>query len=550
MKKILTLLVVLSCFTGTYAQNIGINTPSPTNTLDVNGTLRVRGGTPGVGKVLTSDANGVGTWTTNSANYPRITYDAIVALPSPTLGDMAYDITYRCLRVYNGSKWVCTFQNPSSKIPNSCAIIAADGTSSQTISDIAVDASGNIYITGSLQGSCNFGGITKSSSSTTDYDIYIAKYSNLGTLAWVTTAGGTGSDSGNGIAVDASNNVFVTGNFSTTATFGATSLVSAGSTDIFLAKFNNAGVLSWVSKSGGTGNDNSWDIDLDSSGNPYIIGDFEGTCSFNANGAATPKTSAGLSDIFWAKFNTGASLLLVNTLGGTGSDTGKDIQLDPSNNIYLAGSFVGTATFGSTSKTSAGLSDVFLVKYVNSGVFSWVSTGGGTGSDVFQSLVCDASGNIYCCGTFENTFNVGATSYEVAKSTDLILVKYNNAGSIIWTQAAGGTNTTVFAQDLDIDSAGNVYVIGYFVGYDVVVNFSSKNLLTTDFSSVFVAKYTPNDQLTWAITPGGLFGWCIALDSSNNPFFGGLYRGETTIGTTNLSPTGTGNLFFVGRLEK
>ena len=185
MKKILLILFGIVITLSNYAQNVGINTTPaspPTNTLDVNGTVRVRGGTPGAGKVLTSDANGVGTWTTPAQNYPRITYNAIVALPNPTLGDMAYDITYRCLRVYNGTKWVPTYRSPEDNTPES-ALFTTAGSAMTFVyfNSIVVDDNGSVYVAGSFNGTITLGTITLSSN---QEDILIAKYNSDGTVAW------------------------------------------------------------------------------------------------------------------------------------------------------------------------------------------------------------------------------------------------------------------------------------------------------------------------------------------------------------------------------
>jgi hypothetical protein len=122
-----------------------------------------------------------------TGTYPRISYDAILALPSPTIGDMAYDITFLCLRVYNGNRWVCTYQLPGEPV-NGAFIAAAGGTSDDNASSAAVDALGNVYVAGGYSGTATFGNTSKTSKG--DSDIFVAKYNANGVLQWVQSAGG------------------------------------------------------------------------------------------------------------------------------------------------------------------------------------------------------------------------------------------------------------------------------------------------------------------------------------------------------------------------
>ncbi|AXE17111.1 hypothetical protein DR864_04850 [Runella rosea] len=92
------------------------------------------------------------TGVTPSFNYPRLTYDAILALSGPMEGDLAYDLTFKCLRVYNGSKWVCTLSNASDISPNITSIASAGGNGYDIGHSIAVDNAGNVYITGQFEG--------------------------------------------------------------------------------------------------------------------------------------------------------------------------------------------------------------------------------------------------------------------------------------------------------------------------------------------------------------------------------------------------------------
>lgn len=350
-----------------------------------------------------------------NGSYPRLSYDAILAIASPQIGDMAFDLTYNCLRMFMDGKWLCSYQDPSNYLPNLLAIVSAGGTGGDFGNDIVVDAGGNVYITGYFSGTATFGTTTKTSAGANDF--FVAKYNPAGLLQWVQTAGGTGEDLSFGLALDGSGNVYVTGYFFGTATFGAYSKTSAGVADLFVAKYDPNGTVQWVQSAGGTNGDFGNDIAVDGSGNVYVIGYFFGTATFGT----TEKTSAGSYDFFVVKYNTSGTLQWVQTAGGSGNDYGYGIEVDGTGNVYVTGSFQGTVTFGSTPKTSVGNSDIFLAKYNSSGVVEWVQSAGGTTNDEGRRLAIDGSDNVYMTGSFRDTATFGRNAKTSAGSYDLFI---------------------------------------------------------------------------------------------------------------------------------
>ena len=229
---------------------------------------------------------------------------------------------------------------------------------------IGVDSSGNSYITGSFQGTINFGGgdITAAGF---DYDIFVLKLNSSGTFEWVYTAGDTEMDNGWSIAVDSSGNSYITGRFEETVNFGGGDITVAGEKDIFVLKLNSSGVFQWVYTAGGSSSDFGYGIDLDSSGNSYITGYFEETVNFGGGDI----TAAGSYDIYVLKINPSGVFQWVYTVGGTSSDYGRDIALDSSGNSYITGYFRGTVNFGGGDITAAGSSDIYVLKINPSGIF-------------------------------------------------------------------------------------------------------------------------------------------------------------------------------------
>jgi hypothetical protein len=340
----------------------------------------------------------------------------------------------------------------------------AGRTNNEEGRSIAVDASGNVYITGVFQGTATFGTLPAITSAGGSTDIFVAKYNSSGTAQWVQKAGGTSYDEGASIAVDASSNVYITGYFEGTATFGSLPAIISpgGSTDIFVAKYNSSGTVQWVQKAGGENLDLGIGITVDASGNIYVTGFFEGVATFGTLPAII--SSVNSHDIFVARLVPSDGLFAwVQKAGGTGGDRGTGITVDASGNVYVTGFFGGTATFGSLPTiTSDGYNDIFVAKYNSSGTAQWVQKAGGASSDYVSSIAVDASGNVYITGTFSVPTTFGSLPAIIsAGSNDIFVAKYNSRGTALWVQKAGGTNNDT-GTGITVDASGNVYTVGQF----------------------------------------------------------------------------------------
>ena len=210
------------------------------------------------------------------------------------------------------------------------------------------------------------------------FDIFVAKYDASGDLVWAKRAGGTSNDQGRGIAVDGSGNSFVTGSFQDPATFGPgetneTTLTSAGGSDIFVAKYDASGDLVWAKRAGGTSFESGRGIAVDGSGTSYVTGFFDVSATFGPGETnETTLASAGSVDIYVAKYDASGDLVWAKRAGGPDpfGDSGRGIAVDGSGNSYVTGFFYGLATFGpvetnETTLTSAGSADIFVAKYGN-----------------------------------------------------------------------------------------------------------------------------------------------------------------------------------------
>jgi hypothetical protein len=239
---------------------------------------------------------------------------------------------------------------------------------------ITVDGSGNVYTTGAFNGTVDFdpsAATANLSAVSASYDdIFVCKLDVSGNYVWAKSMGGTTGDRGNGIAVDGSSNVYLTGYFQGTADFdpsaGTATLTATADNDIFVSKFDVSGNYVWAKKMGGSGTDIGNGIAVDGSSNVYTSGYFQGTVDFDPNAGTASLVSGGGNDIFVSKFDASGSYVWAKRMGSTGSDISYDLALDNSENVYTTGLFQFNPDFDPNSCTknlsSAGSNDIFVSK--------------------------------------------------------------------------------------------------------------------------------------------------------------------------------------------
>jgi hypothetical protein len=281
---------------------------------------------------------------------------------------------------------------------------------------IATDASGNVLVTGIFQGSADFGGGPLFAAGGSQ-DIFVAKFAPDGSHIWSQRFGSTGIDEGRGIVTDASGNVLVTGSFQGSADFGGGPLTSAGSDDIFVAKFAPNGAHIWSQRFGSTLSDQGLGIATDASGNVLVTGLFSGQANFGGG----PLVSAGGFDIFVAKYAPDGSYIWSWGFGSTGSDQGLGIATDASGNVLVTGFFEGAVGLG-VPLVSAGGFDIFVAKFAPNGAHLWSKRFGSTTSDQGLGIATDASGNVLVTGFFEGAGGFGQPLIS-AGFQDVFLIK-------------------------------------------------------------------------------------------------------------------------------
>lgn len=382
---------------------------------------------------------------------------------------------------------------------------------------VAVDADGNMYVAGNFSGTAEFGALSVTSAG--DQDGFIVKYNDQGVEQWVRRVGGTGVDNINGISISGTD-VYITGSFNGTANFNTpfsfvnNNLISAGSTDIFLAKFNTSGTFLWTRRAGGTGGDVANSVAA-SGTDIYITGSFNGTANFNtpsANGSSEI-TAIGNTDIFIAKFNSSGVVQFQRRAGSTGNDVSRGIVV-ALNGVYITGEFTGDAHFntagipGTTSLTSVGGSDIFVAKYDFSGIIQWTRRAGGTLNDIGYGIA-NIGDNVFITGQFFDVANfntpsaTGSNELTSAGSTDGFFARFDANGDFAGARRFGGADVDYGTAICRIGTA--LYVVGVFDG---TANFNqpsasgSNELVTAGNGDIFLARFANTGAFIWAKRAG------------------------------------------------
>jgi hypothetical protein len=441
------------------------------------------------------------------------------------------------------------------------------GSYGDTANGIAVDPSGNAYVTGDTASS-NFpttpGAFQTSLSGYSN--AFITKLNPAGSaLLYSTYLGGSGNAYGAGIAVDALGNAYVTGgtgssNFPTTSGAFQTSLV--GSSAAFVTKLNPAGSeLVYSTYLGGSGNTYGQGIAVDASGNAYVTGPTNSS-NFPTTSGAFQKSLAGHVNDFVSKLNPSGSALVYSTyLGGSGSDFSYGPAVDPSGNAYVTG-YTNSSNFPTTSgafqTTLTGTWNVFVSKLNPTGSALDYSTYlGGNGFDTAQSIAHDSSGNAYLTGetdssNFPTTAGAFQTSLLAACSncSNAFVTKLNPTGSaLVYSTYLGGSAADA-GLAIAMDPSGNADVIGNTFSNDFPTTPGAFQTSLAGGLDTFLTTLNPSGSaLVYSTYLGGSsqdYGDGIAVDALGNAYVtGGTGSSNfpTTSGAFQTSLAGSQNAF-------
>ena len=295
-------------------------------------------------------------------------------------------------------------------------------------------------------------------------------------------------------------------------------------------------------------------IATDVNGNVFVSGYFSGTADFNPFSAGPTTTSLGQEDMFIAKYDVNGTFDRVRWGGNTlGNDQAYDMILDNAGNVYITGTFTGTAAFFPFSSpiTSAGGTDIFLLKYDNNLIFQWVIGIGSVNDDGGYGLAVDNLNNVYVTGSFQgagiNFDPRGGVVPGISSNggEDVFIAKYDGAtGNCLGVLGIGGLGNER-AWDIDHDGNANLYLTGYF---ENVVEFNpgvaASSITSVGATDAFVASYSSALAYSWARgigSTGNEQGQKIKVGNFGNIYTTGFFQGAGVAFGSGINLTSAGS---------
>ena len=400
--------------------------------------------------------------------------------------------------------------------------------------DLVLDKQDNIYVTGRFQGTASFG--TFKLVSRGGYDGFVAKLDSAGTFLWAVGAGGTGFDCGYGLAMEANGDVVAVGrSMSSTATFGASKASCSRASCPFVWTLNPIGTTAAI-KTISAVEGGMEAVAVDSSGNRYVTGWFKGSGSLGS----TSFSSHGDQDVFVAKTDASSFFIWATPGGGPASDGGYEVEVTNTGRIFNTGWFYGAAIFG-THKVAGS----YLAELDAGGKVLWVQS---LAPAIWGELEIGPKGNLFVGGHFKGSTSFGSSTVTSHGADDPYVASFTLSGTARWGTSGGGTGIDT-GYGLAVDVQANAHLTGCF---KTKATFGSHILTGKGSNDVYVASLDATGKIKSAVAATGAgnnSGWAVAADSKGALLVAGMFDMTLTCGSRKVSSSGGSTDIFVWKLK-
>jgi hypothetical protein len=332
-------------------------------------------------------------------------------------------------------------------------------------------------------------------------------------------------DAALGMSSDSEGNIYVCGSFQGSAFFapGSDETLSNGDIDAYIVKYSPSGVPLMVISFGGAGDDIARSVEVDSDGNIYVVGSFEGSMDVDPSNGEVTLTSAGNTDVFLIKYSSAGNLVWANAIGGGSEDIGFALTLNNNQDVFITGHFRATVDFdlgASEVLLSASVRDCFIAGYSgDDGALIWAKQVSGPSSEYGSFIDCDQSNAIYAGGYFASTIDAdpGAGTFPLSSngSNDAFVVKLSDVGDFEWAFSFGASGSDQITS-IKINNNDEMYLGGYFSNsFDFDPNSSETILTSAGQSDIFLMKFTNQAD---AITGIPVLDWVHAFGSTGGDY--------------------------------
>ncbi|MCK5804369.1 MAG: SUMF1/EgtB/PvdO family nonheme iron enzyme, partial [Lentisphaeria bacterium] len=447
--------------------------------------------------------------------------------------------------------------------------VQAGGAGEDAGRDVHTFPDGSCVVVGGFSGTAEFhspGMASVQLSAVGGRDVFVARYTPDGVLAWVRAAGGVDADTATGVVGLPDGRCVLTGEFTGQgAAFGvggpnAATLASAGGTDIYLAWYDAEGTFLQAVRAGSSTDDLGSGIALGMDGTLLVVGQITGPTEFASAGDRSILDGEPAGDVFLAKYTADGTFVWARQAGGPGSDTALGIAALADGGILMTGTFSDTATFGpgdsnETDLTTFGQTDAFLARYDATGALVWARGVGGPGVDVGAAVAALPDGTALFTGDFEKDAAFGDGGAAILLSSegdrDVFLARCDADGNVLSARRVGGPEHNQ-GSDIAVFLGGRVAVCGSFTGL-ALFGAGEPGAVALDspgHESAFLARY---GYLVYGIRTmapaGGDMGVSIAAGLSMTADHAPTALEEIEVVHEKLDPYGPRYTFLMGRCQ-